>query len=223
MHTSWSPARAVILTFLLGLAAAAPTSAAEPPPTGVYIVRVLATPERVDPPPCPGAAAAGNDRDVLCIDIDVHSRMRTEVVQVISGPDAGPDLTFRVADHYGLPKSGYFDHALVFVAMRPGDPWLLRYQEVPLLRLADGGWATCGPLRDTPARPLTYADDLGTRTGYAQSPRSGIIPPGSTRLRNGRVECVEGVRVEDVYTALRAVHLARGGAPLPEVPPGFAR
>lgn len=188
---------------------------ADEPPTGAYIVRVLAPPVEFEPP-CDGEKADGGDLE--CINFDVVSRVRSEVVEVIAGPDPGPRLDFTVADHYGLPKLADYAHALVVVTMIPGDPWMERYMEVPLLRLADGGWATCGDLRDHPARPLPFAEDLGPRADFARSRRALLIPRGSTRLRNGRIECTRGVRVQDAYAALRAVHVARGGTALPERP-----
>ena len=206
---------AFLLTAITCLLATPLAVHADEPPTGAYIVRVLAPPAEFEPP-CEGDTADGGDLE--CISFDVLSRVRTEVVQVIAGPDPGPQLQFEVADHYGLPKLADYAHALVVVTMIPGDPWMERYMEVPLLRLADGGWATCGDLRDHPARPLQFAEDLGPRADFARSRRAQLIPRGSTRLRNGRIECTQGVRVQDAYAALRATYMARGGTALPERP-----
>lgn len=200
----------------ISLLVAMPLAAhAEEPPTGAYIVRVLDTPTQLEPP-CGDHQAGGGDLD--CIRFDVLSRVRTEVVQVIAGPDPGPRLQFTVADHYGLPKLADYTHALVVVTLGPGEPWMGRYLEVPLLQLADGGWATCGALRDYPARPLQFTEDLGSRADFARSRRAQRIPHGSTRLRNGRIECTEGVRVQEAYAALRAAYVSMGGTALPEKP-----
>ena len=206
---------ALLLIAITCLLTTPPAARADEPPTGAYIVRVMAPPTEFESP-CGGETADGGD--LMCIRFDVTSRVRTEVVQVIAGPDPGPQLQFTVADHYGLPKLADYAHALVVVTMGPGEPWMERYLEVPLLRLADGGWATCGELRDYPAMPLQFAEDLGSRTAFARSRRAQLIPRGSTRLRNGRVECTKGVRVQEAYAALRAVHVSRGGAALPETP-----
>lgn len=206
---------ALLLTAITCLLATPVAVHADEPPTGAYIVRVLAPPTEFEPP-CDGAKAEGGDLE--CISFDVVSRVRTEVVEVIAGPDPGPGLDFTVADHYGLPKLADYTHALVVVTMGPGESWMERYLEVPLLRLADGGWATCGELRDYPARPLQFAEDLGPRADFARSRRALLIPRGSTRLRNGRIECTEGVRVQEAYAALRAAYVARGGTALPEHP-----
>lgn len=193
-----------------------PASAQDDPPATAYIAHILAEPTLE-----PEGHCRVSVEDLGCVMSDALLLARTEVVQLLAGPDPGKTMHIRVADHMGNPAFARFDHALVIVVF--GDDWMEKATAVPVLQLADGGWATCGGFQGLDPQPLLFREDLGTRAQFVSSGRTYFIDKGLTRLQDGRVVCTRGVRAEEVYRALRAERIKWGYDDLPEVAPGFAR
>lgn len=205
----------VLIAMLIGTAAG-DVRAQDDDPATAYIAHILAEPT-FDPEGSCRVSVEG----LGCALSDALLVARTEVVQWLAGPDPGKQMTIRVADHMGNPAFARFDHALVIVVF--GDDWMTKATAVPVLQLADGGWATCGGFDGIEAKPLAFREDMGTRAQFVSSGRAYFVEKGLTRLQAGRVVCTRGVRAEDVYAALRAERLEWGFDDLPEVAPGFAR
>lgn len=193
-----------------------PVRAQDDPPATAYIAHILAEPTLE-----PEGTCRVSVEGLGCALSDALLLARTEVVQLLAGPDPGKTMHIRVADHMGNPAFARFDHALVIVVF--GEDWMGKATAVPVLQLADGGWATCGGFGALDPQPLLFREDLGTRAQFVSSGRVNFVDKGLTRLQAGRVVCTRGVRAEDVYGALREQRRAWGFDDLPAQAPGFAR
>jgi hypothetical protein len=142
-----------------------------------------------------------------CIIFDALYGAAYRIVEPIVGrwPDA--TIPFDIADHYGFPGFGYTRHALLFIAVAEDGIYLHKYQGVPMLRTADGGWASCGGLgygEDALVpRPLRFSEDLGPVVASTVDDLSVRSQKRDIRVRDGRVHCMRGVPLPDVYEYIR--------------------
>jgi hypothetical protein len=156
---------------------------------------------------------------------DSQYKARYQVLQVVHGQYRDSMIEFTAFDHYGFPRFGRYETALLYVTMRRS--WLLqpryfheKYQYQPVYSTADGRWAGCGD-------PY-YFDEVHRGKIQAQvidfKPEVTIdvakIPPVKVEeaypkaffdYRKDVVICRKGVFLDDLFTVKReGVLKARG-------------
>lgn len=168
------------------------------------------------PDPCEDDAGKSGER--RCFSFDALFQARYRVVEPLVGRWPEATITFKVADHYGFPSFGHARHALLFVAVGPQGAWLHKYQGIPLLRTDDGGWAHCGGSGsgDGPrARNLRFSEDLGPVAELPPGQLEALRRTHSVRIRKGRVACLRGIPVAEVYEHIRSGTMQARGEVLP--------
>lgn len=228
------PARRLYAALMLGALCSPQAHAGNATPqedararTVVFVGERVAIAPRPDP--CQEKAEATGVLD--CISMDALYRATYRVVQPLVGEIAGEALEFSIADHYGFPYFGHFDHALLFVAVGEEGAWLHKYQGIPLLRTTDGQWAACGdlhyrsdahPLVAT-ARPMAFAQPLPRLGDLDADTRDRLVlgwkeSPDAYRIDGDAVHCLKGVPLDAAYAIVRDGVMAAREVPLPPWP-----
>lgn len=186
-------------------------SAPEAPPL-VFVGRLLSIEEAPDP-----CEASGT-----CFSMDSLYTARYAVVEPIVGTPAQREITIRIADHYGFPSMARWRHALLFVQPDDDGAWLHKYQGYALHRLTDGGWGFCGgarEARETPAapvpRPLPFEADLGLVDDVDGRVRMSAGHGEHFALDGDRLHCRQGLRLPELYEAVRTGVMQARGVALP--------
>lgn len=195
--------------------------AAEPQPQVVAMVGRLVSIKEL-PNPCERVKDSA-DSSSTCIFLDGLYEAKYEVLQVLSGEADGPEITFRIADHYGFPRFAHYRNALLFIDLDPEGNYLEKYQGYPVHRTTTGSWASCGDpyneFANEPARGLQtieFADDLGVVGDFSEEGVKERFP--DTRyldLSNGRIRCRRGLPIADLYEKVRTGVMAARGRSLP--------
>ncbi len=210
--------------WLAGLLCCASAAAADAPvETFVFVGERISIEEAPDP--CDEAFRKTGER--TCVSMDSLYEARYRVLQQIAGSHSGDDIGFMVADHYGFPPFARFRNALLFVALSDGGPWLHKYQAIPLHLTVDGQWASCGDITRQPGgKPSPHLKELRFRREIAdqadlseymlESYEAGERP--EWRIERGKVWCMQGILLEDVYSFVRNGVMRAREVPLPEWP-----
>ena len=195
--------RPLVLALLLVIAPLLSTTAsAEPPADVVAMVGRLVSIKEL-PNSCARIDAS------TCIYLAARYEAKYAVVDALSGSAGGPEMVFRIADHYGFPRFANYRHALLFVTHDPDGDYLQEGYAVH--RTKNGSWATCGdPYNEflgDPAqglRSIDFADDLGIVGDFSEEGIKERFPDAKyLDISNGHIRCRRGVPVTDLYERVR--------------------
>jgi hypothetical protein len=217
-----SMSRSAWFALLLAMAplCAAPC-AAQPQPEIVAMVGRLVSIKEL-PNPCESRKAPA-DPSSTCIFLDALYEAKYEVTEVLSGHAGGPEITFRIADHYGFPRFAHYRNALLFISLGSEGNYLEKYQGYPVHRTTGGTWASCGDpyneFADKPARGLQtidFADDLGIVGDFSEEGMRERFPDVKyLDVSGGRIRCRRGIPLTELYERVRTGVLAARGFSLP--------
>jgi hypothetical protein len=178
----------------------------------VFVGRLLSIEEAPDPCKTSGT----------CISMDALYTARYEVVEPIVGQPAQREIAVHIADHYGFPGMARWRHALLFVQLLDEGPWLHKYQGFALHPLADGGWGFCGGAREAREmpgapvpRPLPFDADLGLVDDVGGSVRRAAEHGEHFAPDGDRIYCRAGLRLPELYEAVRTGVMQARGVVLP--------
>ena len=151
--------------------------------------------------------------------MDEVFRARYQVLQVLCGDLAAPEVEFEVADHYGRPAFEAYPTVLLFLS-REGKEWYHeKYQYFDVYESTEGGWASCGdPYRfgdamgRITARPVSFKEELSFPIGdLTEEQIRTRYPPAFYARQGDRVVCRAGSPVTDLVAVKREGFLkARG-------------
>lgn len=207
--------RALVLAWFVIAPLLSVTSSAEEPPADVVALvgRLVSIKEL--PNPCAG------DGTPTCVSLDELYEAKYQVVDVLSGVAGGPEISFRIADHYGFPRFAHYRNALLFVARESDGNYLEKYQGYAVHRTTNGSWATCGDAYSADERPhglrtIAFAEDLGIAGDFSEEGIKERFPDTKyLDVSNGRIRCRLGIPVTDLYERVRTGVLAARGLQLP--------
>lgn len=218
--------RGGLASLLLALAAFAAAAEVEvetdPPPTFAFVGQLLS----IEPAPDPCEAKNRQSGELVCLTMDALWRARYRVLQPVAGRHTDEVVEFLVADHYGFPPFARFPQALLFVSQDADGAWLHKYQGIAVFPVRDGQWAACGqPFAargdgvPVPApRPIDYRDDLDAGTEVEQDELHQRFAPGDYTVVDGRLRCIRGLRLPELYEGVRSGVMRARGVPLPPWP-----
>lgn len=163
-------------------------------------------------------------RNLDCIRLDTVFHATYDVLEVLAGSTEHGRISFSVADHYGYPGFAEFKHSLLFVGTSEEEPWLHKYQGYAVLQTVEGRWASCGNpyddrVGDDPRHlvPLSFANPLAI---VGELSVHGLVRRFDERyvaVDGDRVECREGVYLEDLYKMVKDGVLSARGIDAPEL------
>ena len=211
----------LLVSLLVATAAAFGRAAAAPgaDPEIVAVVGRLVSIERL-PDPCerkPDSAEPG------CIMMDDLYEAKYEILSLLSGTTHGPEISFRIADHYGFPRFAHYRNALLFVTIHADRNVLQKYQGYAVHRTTNGSWASCGdPYNEFFGDPaqgvqaIDFADDLGIVGDFSEEGIRERFPEAKyLDLSNGGIRCRRGIPLSDLYERVRSGVLAARGITIP--------
>lgn len=213
--------RSTLLVWVL-LTLASPLPAAPTAGSGPEILAVVG--HLVSIRRLPNPCERGNDSaQPDCIMLDALYEAKYEIRTVLSGTTPGPEISFRIADHYGFPRFAHYRDALLFVTIDTGGNFLQKYQGYAVHRTANGSWATCGdPYNEffgdpgQGVRPIDFADDLGIVGDFSEEGLRERFPEAKhLDVSNGRIRCRRGIPLPDLYERVRSGVLAARGIAIP--------
>lgn len=158
-----------------------------------------------------------------CIMLDGLYEAKYDIQSVLSGTTRGPEISFRIADHYGFPRFAHYRDALLFVTIAADGNFLQKYQGYAVHRTANGSWATCGdPYNEffgdpeQGVRAIDFADDLGVIGDFSEEGIRERFPEAKhLDLSNGRIRCRRGVPLSELYERVRSGVMAARGIAIP--------
>lgn len=158
-----------------------------------------------------------------CFMLDGLYEAKYEIQSVLSGTTHGPEISFRIADHYGFPRFAHYRDALLFVTIGSDGNFLQKYQGYAVHRTSSGSWATCGdPYNEDfgdpeqGVRPIDFADDLGVVGDFSEEGIRERFPEAKhLDLSNGRIRCRRGIPLPDLYEKVRSGVMAARGIAIP--------
>ena len=207
-----------VLLLTLGLADAG--LASEQSDTFVFVGRLVSIEERPDP--C--EAKRDETGALTCVTMDALYRARYEIVLPLVGDYGSNEIRFHIADHYGFPSMALYRHALLFVGLDSDEPYLHKYQGFAVHRTTEGQWASCGELyyRDddepvpSAVQRLTFENDFGTVGELSDAGVREEFDPVDYAVTDGRIRCIRGILLPDMYEIARTGALDARGLKLPE-------
>lgn len=214
------PRSALLAWALLTVASPLPAApAAGSAPEILAVVGRLISIKRL-PNPC---ERKNGSTEPACIMLDGLYEAKYEILSVLSGTTHGPEISFRIADHYGFPRFAHYRDALLFVTIGTDGNVLQKYQGYAMHRTTNDSWATCGdPYNEffgDPEQgvlPIDFADDLGIVGDFSEEGIRERFPEAKhLDLSGGHIRCRRGIPVPDLYEKVRSGVMAARGIAIP--------
>jgi len=171
------------------------------------------------PDPCEGELPS---EDKICVSFDSLYLARYEIVEMVAGHLSASEIDIEIADHYGFPGFARHPHALLFIVVGPGLPYLHRYQGYVVCRTTSNSWASCGnPLdrkpyndRNQPTREV-FLESFGPAERVEALTDAGAFSVADLVVESRKIRCLNSEPLSKIYGKIRRGPMKARGIELP--------